>query len=167
MIYLLWALLNIVILICSFLFSIRVFKTIHQQYGLLMTFLFCFILLSLLNHPKEKETDKIFYLENKTKNIELAANETIKQVVIENNILNKTRMHLNFRTRNDSIKPYKASFFTKGFICGTNWKAIMVVINPCRKNNQFKYDIEARQEWKLMGITFYVELETYRGLIQI
>jgi len=167
MIYLFWALLNIVALICFLVLCIKAVKTIRQQYGLLIAIVFSFCLLSLLNNPGEEQTDKIFYLENKTKNIELPANETIKEVVIENNIMNQTEMYLNVHSKNDSIKPYKASFSTSGFICGTNWKAIMMVINPCRKKNQFKYDIEARQEWKLMGITIYTELKTYRGVIQI
>lgn len=57
-----------------------------------------------------------------------------------------------------------ASSSTTGFISGTKWKPISIIINKTNDNNKFEYFVEGVVEWKLLGATIYSQSKVYKGV---
>jgi hypothetical protein len=63
--------------------------------------------------------------------------------------------------------PISAYSFTNGFVSGTNWKPISIIVDMTDDNNKFEYSVDGVLEWKLLGATIYSELKEYKGIAMI
>jgi hypothetical protein len=60
--------------------------------------------------------------------------------------------------------PISAHSSTIGFISGTNWRPISIVVNTTNNNNKFEYFVAGILEWKLLGSSIYSEQKDFKGI---
>ena len=60
--------------------------------------------------------------------------------------------------------PISASSSTSGFVSGTNWRPMSIIINETSDNNQFNYIVLGVVEWHILGTTIYLQSKEYKGI---
>ncbi|MEO6949581.1 MAG: hypothetical protein ABI123_08135, partial [Ginsengibacter sp.] len=60
--------------------------------------------------------------------------------------------------------PMSATSSTEGFVSGTNWKPIDIMVNRTNDNRKFEYVVYGIVEWKLLGTTFYFQPKEFKGI---
>lgn len=63
--------------------------------------------------------------------------------------------------------PITASSSTAGFISGTKWRPISIIVNQRADNKTLEYQVYGTLEWKLLGATVYNQSKMYTGLALI
>jgi hypothetical protein len=172
MIYLLWSLLNIGLFIFFIATCFKATKLVREKLGLFASIIFVFGLLSFVgnsnndNDNKEPNSNHIktwkFVSEDSLK-----SNESyLLDIDLEKTLIAKYDLGIKYgKDRQGQINvPISAYSSTNGFISGTNWKPISIIVNTTNDNNKFEYSVDGVVEWKLLGATIYSELKEYKGV---
>ena len=172
MIYLLWSLLNIGLFLYFIATCFKATKLVREKLGLFASIIFVFGLLSFVgnsnndNENKEPNSNNIktwkFVSEDSLKNYE----SFMLDIDLEKTLIAKYDLGIKYgkdRQRQINV-PISAYSSTIGFISGTNWKPISIIVNTTNDNNKFEYSVEGVVEWKLLGATIYSEQKEYKGI---
>jgi hypothetical protein len=172
MIYLLWSLLNIALFLCFIAICFKVTKIVREKLGLLASGIFVLGLLSFIgnsnndNENKEPNSNNIktwkFVSEDSVKNDEIYTLE----INLEKTPIAKYDLGIRYgKDRQSQINvPISAYSSTIGFISGTNWRPISIVVNTTNDNNKFYYFVAGILEWKLLGSSIYSEQKDFKGI---
>jgi hypothetical protein len=172
MIYLLWSLLNIGLFLFFIATCFKAAKLVREKLGLLASIIFVFGLLSFAgnsnndNDNKEPNSNHIrtwkFVSEDSLKNNE----SHLLDIGLEKTLISKYDLVIKYgKDRQGQINvPISAYSSTNGFISGTNWKPISIIINRSTDNNKFEYFVDGVVEWKLLGTTIYSQPKEYKGI---
>jgi hypothetical protein len=172
MLYLLWGLLNIGLFLFFIVICFRATKVIREKFGLITSIVFVFGLLSFVGHSncdnenKEPNSNQIktwkFISED---SLNRNATSFIK-IDLEKTLVSKYDLGIKYgkdKQRQLNI-PTSAYSSTTGFISGTKWKPILIIINRTNDNNKFEYFVDGVVEWKLLGATIYSQQKKYKGI---
>ncbi|MEP7318285.1 MAG: hypothetical protein ABI921_06080 [Panacibacter sp.] len=172
MTYLLWGLLNIGLFLFFIVICFKATKLIREKVGLFASIIFVFGLLSFVGHTnndkdnKEPKSNQIktwkFISEDSLKN-----NDTyLLDIDLEKTLVSKYELGIKYgKDKQKQINiPISAYSSTTGFISGTNWKPVSIIINKTNENNKFEYSVDGIVEWKLLGATIYSQLKEYKGI---
>ncbi len=175
MLYLLWGLLNTGLFLFFIVLCFRATKLVREKSGLLASLVFVFGLLSFIGHSntdndnKEPNSNQIktwkFLSEDS-----LHSNMTsLTTANLETTWISQYELGINYCTdRQGQLNiPISAYSSTTGFISGTNWKPISIIVNRTNDNTKFQYFVEGVVEWKLLGATIYSEPKQYKGVALI
>ncbi|MNR13990.1 hypothetical protein D3C85_1304350 [compost metagenome] len=55
----------------------------------------------------------------------------------------------------------------EGFISGTNWYPISIILNKSNGENQYVYSVYGTLEWRLLRITIYSQSKNFEGKIEL
>jgi len=170
MTYLLWGLLNIGLFIFFIVICFKATKLIREKVGLFASIIFVFGLLSFVGHSgndnKEPNSNQIktwkFISEDSLKNND----SYLLYIDLEKTLVSKYDLGIEYgkdKQRQINI-PISAYSSTTGFISGTNWKPVSIIINRTNDNNKFEYFVGGVVEWKLLGATIYSQPKEYKGI---
>jgi hypothetical protein len=173
MTYLLWGLLNIGLFVFFIIICLKATKLIREKIGLFAAIIFVFGLLSFIGHSnkdnenKEPNSNQIktwkFVSEDSLKN----SDSYLLNIELEKTMISKYDLGIKYSKDKErqSNLPISAYSSTTGFISGTNWKPVSIIINKTGYNNKFEYFVDGVVEWKLLGATIYSQLKEYRGIV--
>ena len=172
MIYLLWGLLNIGLFIFFIAICFRATKLIREKIGLFAAIIFVFALLSFIGHSnndndnKEPNSNQIKTWKFETKD-SINRNATyLLDIDLEKTLVSKYELGIKYgKEKEGTINiPISAYSSITGFISGTTWKPISIIVNRTTDNNKFEYVVDGVVEWKLFGTTIYSQLKEYKGI---
>jgi hypothetical protein len=170
--YLLWGLLNIGLFVFFIVICFKATKLIREKLGLFASIIFVFGLLSFVGHSNN-EYDNKEPNSNQIKTWKFTSEDSLNRnatylldVELEKTLVSKYDLGIKYgkdRQREINI-PISAYSSTSGFISGTNWKPISIIVNRTIDNNKFEYFVDGVVEWKLLGATIYSQLKEYNGV---
>lgn len=174
MLYLLWGILNIGLFLFFIFLCFQATKLVRERVGMFAAFVFVIGLLSFMG-----QSDKVDYKEPGTDTIrkwKFASEDSVDMtatrslsVVLEKTLISTCKLDIRYgmsksQNRNTPINTYST---TEGFVSGTNWKPVMVSVNPTEDNTKFQYTVVGIVEWKLLAIRLYAQPKTYKGTVSI
>jgi hypothetical protein len=170
MTYLFWGLLNIGLYIFFILICFKATKLIREKIGLFASIIFVFGLLSFVGHSNNdnKEPNS-----NQIKTWQFISVDSLKSndsylldINLEKTLVSKYHLGIKYaKNKQGQINiPISAYSSTSGFISGTNWKPVSIIINRTDDNIKFEYFVDGVVEWKLLGATIYSQMKEYKGM---
>ncbi|MCC6761540.1 MAG: hypothetical protein IT252_10000 [Chitinophagaceae bacterium] len=172
MIYLLWSLLNIGIFIFFIATCFKATKLVREKLGLFASIIFVFGLLSFIGNSSN-DNDNKEPNSNHIKTWKFVSEDSLKSndsylldIDLEKTLIAKYYLGIKYgKDKQGRINvPISAYSSANGFISGTNWKPISIIVNTTDDNNKFEYSVDGVVEWKLLGATIYSELKEYKGI---
>lgn len=171
MIYLLWGLLNIGLFIFFVVLCFKATKLIREKMGLFASIIFLFGLLSFVSsssmeYNKELNSNQVkTWTFTTTDSINRKSTYFLK-VSLEKTFISKYDLEIRYveDIKGEKNIPISAYSSASGFISGTNWKPMSIIINRTSDNNQFDYLVYGVVEWKIFSSTIYSQSKAYKGI---
>ena len=172
MTYLLWGLLNIGLFLFFIVICFKATKLIREKIGLFASVIFVFGLLSFVGHSNN-DNDNKEPNSNQIKTWKFISEDSLKSndsyllnIDLEKTLVSNYDLGIKYgKDKEGQINiPISAYSSTTGFISGTNWKPVSIIINRTNDNNKFEYSVDGVVEWKLLGATIYSQLKEYKGI---
>jgi len=163
MLYLIWGLINIGLFLFFIFICFDATKLIREKLGLLASLIFVFGLLSFIGHSNN-DNDNIEPNTNRIKHWDFYSQDSIIQnttdniyINLEKTLISKYELGIQYGQKKTSKLnvPITAYSLTEGFISGTNWRPISIIVNQTDDNKNFWYLVYGTLEWKLLGATVY------------
>jgi hypothetical protein len=173
MIYLIWGLLNIVIIVYFLVICIKATRFLRQKIGLFAAIFFVVGLLLLLGQPT-KDSYSSGLKSNDTKVWDFAPGDSLNSnatfllnVELEENLISKKRLLIKHGKdiQGQHNIPISAYSLTTGFISGTTWKPTSISVSRTNDNNKFQYFVVGIVDWKLLGVTIYTQSKRFNGIV--
>lgn len=175
MTYLLWSVLNIGIFLFFITVCFKATKLVREKLGIFATIVFVFGLLSFVGNSNnddgntEPNSNQVktwkFTLEDSLDtNATFMTNLDLEKTLVSTYVLG---IKYGKDTQGKMNIPITAYSLTSGFVSGTNWKPVSILINMTSDNNKFEYFVDGVVEWKLLGATIYSQEKEYTGVALI
>lgn len=169
MLHLLWALLNIGLLI---FIGIKGSKYFRQKFGSIAAGVFVLVLLSLMggansdkdNKERNSNQFKTWHfnsMDSLDKNSQVFLN-----IEMERTLISTYRLGITYgkdKQLQNNI-PVSANTWTTGWVVGSSWKPRGIYIKRTRDNGKFEYDVDGIIRWSLLGIITYHQLKHWQGV---
>lgn len=172
MIYLLWGLLNIALFLFFIVVCFKATKLIREKIGRFAMLIFVFGLVSFIGHSND-ENQNLEPNSNQIKTWKFTPEDSLNRngkyslnIHLENTLVSKYQLGIKYgkdRQRETNV-PISAYSSTTGFVSGTNWKPISIVVHTTDHNNKFEYHVFGVVEWKILGATLYSEEKEFNGI---
>jgi len=172
MLYLLWGLLNIGLFLFFVTTCFRATKLAREKLGLFASIIFVFGLLSFIFKTNTNKVSKgLGSLQIRTWTFapedSLDSSATyVSDTELEKTLISKYGLYIEYgknKQRKLNI-PISAYSLATGFVSGTNWKPLSIIINQTNDNHKFQYYVYGTIEWELLGATVYSQPKEYKGL---
>lgn len=172
MTYLLWSLLNIGLFLFFIVICFKATKLIREKIGIFASIIFVFGLLSFIGHSNN-DNDNNEPNSNQIKTWKFVSEDPLSrnatyslEIDLEKTLVSKYELGIKYGKDNQGQMniPISAYSSTTGFISGTNWKPVSIIVNRTSDNNKFEYFVDGVVEWKLLGATIYSQLKDYKGI---
>jgi hypothetical protein len=170
MIYLFWALLNIALFLYFIFLCLIATKLIREKINITAAIFFVVAFLSYLG---SSNTDKDESDSNQKARWQFIPPDSIqhqqtgrKDISLEKTWISNYSLSIKYsiNQKDNSAIPISAYATTGGFISGTTWKPMNIILNKTNHKNTLAYAVDVKVEWQLMGSTVYSQLKTYKGL---
>jgi hypothetical protein len=173
MTHLLWGLLNIGIFLFFISVCINATKLLRREIGLFAAVIFVFGLLSFVAGSNDK-SDNLEPNSNQTKTWKFVSADSLKssntyfhEIDLEKTWFTKYELGIIYGKEQQKNIPINAYSSVTGFLSGTNWKPISIIVNRTDNNNRFEYAVDGVVEWNLLGLTIFSQMKEFRGIISI
>lgn len=163
MIQLIWGILNVAIFIAFIIICFQAIRFIREKLGLFACVIFALGLLSFTSKPNGNSEFKQFDLNNKTAKVTNNTNGSNERIVIEDNLISKITLSVNYTAK----ELLTAQSSREGFVSGTNWHPISIILNKSNGENQYVYSVYGTLEWRLLGINIYSQSKNFKGKIAL
>ena len=172
MIYLLWAFINIglIILICF-----KGSKYLRQKFGPVAAVIFVLGLLSFVGRSnsdknnKEQNSNQIKTWKFNSKDSLDKASNVFMVIDLEKTLISKYSLGISYgkdKQLQNNI-PVSAITWISGFESGTSWKPISINVNCTDNNHKFDYEVDGTIKWSLLGITMYSQSKHWKGIADL
>ena len=172
MIYLLWGLLNVGIFLLFIVICFKATKLVREKLGLFASIFFAVGLLSFISQSNSDD-DNMEPNSNQIKTWKFNSENTVKSyqseslnIDLEKTLVSKYYMGIIYgkSLEGDLNIPISAYSSTDGFVSGTNWKPLDIIVNRTIDNKKFEYIVKGVVEWKLLWTTLYSQPKEYKGI---
>lgn len=171
MLALLWGILNITVIVYFLIICIKSTKIISEKLGALASLIFVFGLLSFSSNPTDEPSKtKVFELERQANNEKpkvFNGNTYNIRKSLEDNLVSKIELAVTFGENENGKKRLTAYSYRNGFVCGTNWKTSMIMVEKSKTENKCFYNLSGIIEWRLLGLTLYSEPKHFKGALEL
>lgn len=166
-----WGLCNIAVFFLFVIFIIRITKRIKSKFGVLISFLFVLISLSLVNHLVSRKDAGLN--QGKTKTWAFDADKSIDKsrtynaiIEMDKTLVSNYRLYLMYGkdTQQETSIPISSTSTMSGFVSGRKWIPTEIKISPAECNS-FDYQVCGMVKWNLLGVEFFTETKEYKGTI--
>jgi hypothetical protein len=174
MLYLLWCLLNIGFFIFFIVVCFRATKLVRENLGLFSSIVFVFGLLSFVG-KSNSDRDNREPNSNQIKTWKFTSTDSLDKtgissttVKLDQSMVLTYGLHIEYgKDKEQMNKPISANSSVTGLVCGTNWKPLVIVVNPTDDNTKFEYFVDGTVEWKLLGAIIYSQPNEYKGYVSV
>lgn len=174
MTYLLWGMLNIGLFLFFITICFKATKLLREKLGIFATIVFVFGLLSFVGNSNiddnrepnsnQVKTWKFTSEDSLDRNATFLTNLDLEKTFVSKYVLG---IKYGKEMQGKMNIPISAYSLTSGFVSGTNWKLVSILINMTSDNNKFEYFVDGVVEWKLLGATIYFQEKEYTGVALI
>lgn len=174
MVYLFWGLINIVLFLFFIVLGLKATKFVRAKVGLFAAIIFACGLLSFVgnsnNDNKEPNSNHIKTWEYTLdeENLDRSTSYSL-DINLEKNLVSKYYLGILYGKdkSGEYTIPIGAHSFKDGFVGGTNWKPVGIMVNRTNDKKNFEYIVDGILEWKLLGATIYSQSKTYKGITSL
>lgn len=168
MLYILWALLNLVLAAGLLFVCYRIFKRLRLGFGWAAALLLVLCFLSFTSSNDSKDTDLLVWKANDA-TIKNAVYKRTRCIVLSGNPLFKINLSVayGFDRPTGAVIPLHACSSVEGTMAGIAWKAFEPSVYAGVSGKKINYDITGTMEWKLLNIGSYHQPKSYSGEIKI
>jgi len=171
MIYLIWGLINVGLFIFFIAVCFKATKLIREKIGLFASIVFVFGLLSFIgqsNNESDNKKQNSNQIKSWKYNSEDSLNSTesyLLDINLEKNLVSELNLGIKYVRIKESLEniPISAYSSMTGFISGTSWQPKSIIVKRTNANDKFKYFVAGVLEWKLLGMTVYLQSKDYKG----
>jgi len=157
MIYLIWSVLNLIVLVCFLFICFSVLKPIKENLGLLAVVIFVVGCLSFIKGSVMNDQQGI------------SVDPEIKGQIVEGENVQKEMffsIELLYVHAKDTLSNEMHGTTVKtGLVIGHEWKP--AVSRLSLKDHKIKYFCSGIHDWKLLGLTLYSEPKEFEGVIEM
>jgi len=172
MLYLVWGLLNMALFLFFIVTGLRATKIVREKFGLFASVIFVVGLLSFMANSHDDTSNKETGSSQSrtwqfTSEDSLDKNATfLVHIELEKTLISKYELGIKYGKdkRGQLNVPISANSWTTGFVSGTNWKPLSIIVNETNDNTKFAYYVNGTMEWKLLGATIYSQPKEYKGI---
>jgi hypothetical protein len=172
MLHLLWGLLNIGLFIYFIVVCFNATKLIREKLGILTAIFFAFGMLSFVGHAdgdtdnQERDSNHIKTWTFNSKDSLERSSDISLEIDLEETLVSTHHLYMQFCKDKKSKQnvPVSANTTITGFVGGIGWKPLSIIINPTTDNLKFEYKVDGTIAWKLLGVTIYAQLKTWKGV---
>lgn len=175
MFLILWALLNLLLLIYFIYLSFQAVKLLKEHKGWLSAILFAIVLGAYLaGIPVAKEVEGKYNI--KEKSWVLSPNDSLEgssrelhEIILEKNVISSYTVFLHSGKAKEQLHyiPADANIVTVGLSMGTSLYPTYVLFRPTEKKNEYQYEIQATLSWSLINIPVYSQHKSWTGTIRL
>ncbi|MEO6232773.1 MAG: hypothetical protein ABJB11_17115 [Ferruginibacter sp.] len=172
MLYLLWALLNIGLIIYFVIVYVKAIKLIRENIGIVAAFIFVLALLSFISRS-DGDKDNLEPGSNQVKTWKFNSSDSLDKgsnavitTEMEKTLISTYSLGISYG-KDSSLKyniPVSANTWTTGFVGGTSWKPLSISVNRTDNNQQFEYEVNGTVKWSLLGLTVYDQFKKWKGV---
>lgn len=170
MIYLLWGLLNLLLLffLCYF-----IYKAAKRKWGGFWAFISVLLTIgitSVLNSRGGEEEPNSSQL----KTWQLISKDSLDQsfttstdLELDKNILHSYNLGILWCSRKgtETRIPASAYTLTNGYRIGTKWIPFLITTSPSNIEGSYQYDVIGTVEWSIIGIKLYSQTKRWSGIV--
>lgn len=175
MLYLIWAILNLGILVYFFVTFIDAAKLLREKRGWLPATVFVFALLSAFLHSNMKKDGiqrpayQDVYEGDFVSLDTLSRRKSYIEVDLENNWIAKKLLIITYgKGRQGQVNiPTHANSTTMGFWAGTTWTPTSINVSRTADNDTFQYVVLGEVRWQFIGWTIYTQKKKFTGLAAV
>jgi len=171
MIYLLWGLINVGLFIFFIVVCFKATKLIRENVGLFASIIFVFGLLSFIGQSNNDSDNKELN-SNQIKSWKFNSEDSLNNaesffldIDLEKNLVSEFNLGIKYVRIKESLEnmPISANSSMTGFVSGTSWKPKSIIVKRTNTNDRFNYFVAGVVEWKLLGMTVYLQSKDYKG----
>lgn len=167
MLYLIWSILNGIIVLCFFYliigFVVKGQKIFKPQFKVVSIIIMVIGIVQIISASNaEKNSNLIIITEDYNKK----NNSKIKQVVLEDNLTFDINMHVKYSIDHNEFIPIESTSFLTGLVSGYVWEFKSIDTNKCNPNEKAEFITTGILKWNLFGITVYSESKICSGVIE-
>jgi hypothetical protein len=168
--YVLWALLNIGLFIAFLFFCFKAAKLIRQEHGWVAVLVLVFGLLSYIAGTNTNDEDSN-PATGGMKGWDFGRRDSMSIVStgfhtfpLKKTLISTYLLGIEYgKEEAGSGIPLSGKSWTTGFISGTQWKPVSIMVNATPDNKKYAYEVFGTIRWRLLGFTIYDQSKTWRG----
>lgn len=142
-----------------------------KKIGLFASIVFVFGLLTFIGQSnkesdnKEQNSNQIKSWKYNSENSMNNAESYFLDIDLEKTLVSEFNLGIKYVRINESQEniPISAYSSMTGFISGTSWQPKSIIVKRTNANNKFNYFVTGVLEWKLLGMTVYLQSKDYKG----
>lgn len=167
MIYLIWSLINGIVIL-YFLYMIVGFITKGKQiFRPKFKFVpICIMVLGIVQIISASNLEENSNRISITPDYNKIDNLKIKEVTLEDNLTFDINMLLKYSIEQNDFIPIESSSFLTGFVSGYVWEFKSIETNNYKLNEKMDYTATGILKWNLFGITVYSQPKTFSGILK-
>lgn len=171
--YLLWGALNVWLLLYFLLTCFRSVKLVREHLGGLAVVVLVFGSLSFISSDDEPSA----VTENKANDFALrfryadslpVVTHDSREIILSETLLAKKKLRVRYeKDMKGRIVSVSGWSSYEGFYLWTEWQPGEALLNQMDDASWFTYTVHASEDWKLLGVRVFNDVETYEGQVQI
>lgn len=170
MLYLVWALLNIVLFFSFIAVCFKATALIRRNIGTAAAVIFVFGLLSFTNQANS-DKDNLEPHSNQIKTWHFVPEDSLDgnstwsvRTELEKTLVSTYTLGVKYGKDKElkNYVPISAYTSVTGFQSGTSWNPQSITIN--RADSNFSYEVSGTVKWKLLGFTIYEQPKLWKGV---
>lgn len=167
MIYLIWSIINGIIVLYFFYliigFIIKGKKIFKPQFKIVSIFIMVIGIIQIISaSDSEKNTNLITINDDYNKK----NNSKIKQIVLEDNLTLDINLLIKYSVDQNEYIPIESNSFLTGLVSGYVWEFKSIEANNSKLNGKTEFIADGVLKWNLFGITVYNESKSFNGIIE-
>lgn len=165
MLYLVWALVNLLSGIALLFLCLKIFKWIRFKFGLLLSFSFLLLLVSLTSFSPAYTADAPLTWKIQTADKDAALFPQNYLVTVDENTLFKIQLHFHSIQTADGTRERPLEVFStmEGITGSHHWIPSSIAVSA--QNHSLHYEVNGFLEWKLLNCIIYRQPKHLEGSI--
>lgn len=165
-----WTLLNIAILLYFLFISVKITVLAKKHLGSFAALVFVIGLLSFMSSSAPDNSTKNSLSVQPSSFVSangLVQDEQLstKKIKLEGSYFTKNYLNVHYAKKLDGSFPISTYAGLEGLVNGIKWKTWNIDIKKHKNGNNFEYTVDGILDWKILGMTVYSQLKTYKGNI--
>lgn len=167
MLYLIWSIVNALIIFLFFFLIIRfiryrkkIFKSKFKLFSITIIVIGIASFISNYNSHKSKKNNiiisKVFNRDNPT---------IMRDIELDQNSIFNINMDVKYSIEKNKLVPIEASSFLTGFLSGHTWEFLSIEISEHKISEKSEFVASGILKWNLIGINIFSQSKTFKGEI--
>lgn len=173
--YLIWAILNIGLIVLFIIICARATKLLRQSAGLLASLFFVLCLFSFVSisnsrkqniQPNGAGPKNQVFVDREKFSIDSLM---VEHIVLEKNLLSEYSLFVTYGRSHDTkeVLTVSALSYTVGFSCGTEWVPKDISVNVSNDEKLIHYTVRGAVKWYLLGYSIFNHMKSFSGSFEV